>query len=483
VRAAEDEGVQISFLSNPVAFEGTDSRLQRVRSVAMKAVAADADGRRRTVPIPGSERSADFDVAIIAVGLSAEAAALRKELRLNRDGSVWANPRTLQTDQPWLFAAGDSVTGTAMIVQAMGMGKQAAFFMDRWLSGLPLDGVEFAPQLPVADKEEVLARQVDFPGLGVKKGERHPRERIKDFLEVELPFSEEEALASAANCLNCGLCSECQECKRVCPADAIDFDQREKIDEYKIGAVVMATGFRLFPAELMKNFGYGKFANVISAMQMDRLVAPTRPYNHVLRPGDGKTPGNIAYVFCSGSRDRTVGNPICSRVCCMYSLKQAQLLLGALPVADVTIYNIDIRAFGKGYDEFFEQTKAMGVRFIKGKIARITEKESGNLLLRYEDIDDNGTVREAEHDLVVLSVGIVAHDACRGMFQGAELAVDETLFIAQPGKQVDPARTSIPGVFSAGTATGPLDIPDSILSAGAAAAQTAAYIEMMKRKP
>jgi heterodisulfide reductase subunit A len=203
----------------------------------------------------------------------------------------------------------------------------------------------------------------------------------------------------------------------------------------------------------------------------------------VLRPGDGKTPANIAYVLCTGSRDHTVNNPICSRVCCMYSLKQAQLLLGALPVADVTIYHIDIRAFGKGYDEFFEQTKAMGVRLVKGKIAKITETEGGNLRVRYEDIDNNGTIQEAEHDLVVLSTGIVANDECRGLFADGSLAFDDTLFVAQPGQQVDPARTSIPGVFSAGTATGPLDIPDSILSAGAAAAQTAAYLEKMKRKP
>ncbi|HSQ35246.1 MAG TPA: FAD-dependent oxidoreductase, partial [Candidatus Binatia bacterium] len=483
IAAAEAEGVQLSLLSNPIAFEGSEGRLERVRSVRMKLVEADVDGRRRTVPVTGSEHVIAVDLAVIAVGLSAEAAALRNELRLNRDGTISADPLTLQTDIPWLFAAGDAVTGPAMIVQAMGLGKRAAFFMDRWLRNEPLPGVEFASVLPVVTKADVLARQVDFPSLAVEKSERHPPERIKDFAEVDLPFSEAEARASAANCLNCGICSECQQCRIVCPADAIDFDQREVLNDYDVGAVVVATGFRLFPAELMANFGFGKFPNVITAMQMDRLVAPTRPFNYVLRPGDGKTPANIAYVLCTGSRDRTVKNPICSRVCCMYSLKQAQLLLGALPIADVTIYNIDIRAFGKGYDEFFEQTRAMGVRFVKGKIAKITEKENGNLLVRYEDIDDNGTVQEAEHDLVVLSVGIVAHDECRGLFSDAELAVDETLFVAQPGKQVDPARTSIPGVFSAGTATGPLDIPDSILHAGAAAAQVAAYIEKMKRKP
>jgi heterodisulfide reductase subunit A-like polyferredoxin len=482
VAAAEAEGVELSFLSNPIAFAGDGKRLRRVRSVRMKPVEAGEDGRRRSVPISGSEQSADFDLAVIAAGLSAEAAALRKELRLNRDGTIWADPRTLQTETPWLFAAGDAVTGPGMIVQAIGLGKQAAFFMDRWLRNETLEKIEFSPKLPAVDKKEVLARQTEYPARSVEKSERHPRERIKDFLEVELPFSEEEALASAANCFNCGICSECQECKKACPADAIDFDQRAIENEYNVGSVVVATGFRLFPAELMPRFGFGKFPNVITAMQMDRLVAPTRPFNYVLRPGDGKTPANIAYVLCAGSRDRTVNNPICSRVCCMYSLKQAQLLLGALPVADVTIYHIDIRAFGKGYDEFFEQTRAMGARFIKGKIATITEKENGNLLVRYEDIDDNGTVREAEHDLVVLSTGIVAQDECRRLFSDAELAVDENLFVAQPGKQVDPARTSIPGVFSAGTATGPLDIPDSILHAGAAAAQVATYIEKMKRK-
>ncbi|HNX97053.1 MAG TPA: hypothetical protein PKK12_05180 [Candidatus Aminicenantes bacterium] len=125
----------------------------------------------------------------------------------------------------------------------------------------------------------------------------------------------------------------------------------------------------------------------------------------------------------------------------------------------------------------------MGVRFVKGKVARITEKEGGSLLLRYEDIDNGGIVREAEHDLVVLATGIVAGDGFRNLFADEELAVDETFFLASPDGEVDPARTSIPGVFSAGTATGPLDIPDSILSAGAAAAVAAAYIEQRKRKP
>ncbi len=483
IHDALSEGIVIENSLGPRRFVVEDGRLAGVMTVRCTSV-FNADRKFAPQFKAGSEKVLKADKVFVAIGQESLTSHLAEEgIELNRNKTIKVNANTLMTSVPGVFAGGESVLGAAIIVEAVGQGKRAAFHIDRWLCGGDLEGAEFAPRLPVVDKKEVLARQKEYPSQPVARKELLPEERIEGFNEVEQELNEEEALASAANCLNCGICSECQECKKACPADAIDFDQRALVNEYSVGAVIMATGFRLFPAEIMSDLGYGRFANVISAMQMDRLVAPTRPYNYVLRPGDGRTPANIAYVLCAGSRDHTVDNPICSRVCCMVSLKQAQLLLGALPVADVTIYHIDIRAFGKGYDEFFEQTRAMGVHFVKGKVAKITEKEGGNLLVRYEDIDDNGTVREAEHDLVVLATGIVAQDGCRGIFADAELALDETLFVAQPGQQVDPARTSIPGVFSAGTATGPLDIPDSILHAGAAAAQTAAYLEKMKRKP
>jgi heterodisulfide reductase subunit A len=297
---------------------------------------------------------------------------------------------------------------------------------------------------------------------------------------VQLPLEEEEALASAANCLNCGICSECHECINICPADAVDLYMKEEISDYEVGSVVVSTGFRLFPGEMHERYGFGQHTNVISAMQMDRLVAPTRPYDHVLRPYDGKIPDNIAYILCVGSRDKSLGNPICSRVCCMYSMKQAQLILGALPIADVTIYFIDIRAFGKGYDEFFEQTRAMGVRFVKGKVAQIEEKDNGNLVLKYEDIDSGGTIRSAEHDLVVLSTGFVPNPDFTELFSGKGLKHDDMRYVDEPEEYRDPGRTSIEGVFAAGTATGPMDIPDTILHSGAAAAQAASYIEKMR---
>lgn len=210
-------------------------------------------------------------------------------------------------------------------------------------------------------------------------------------------------------------------------------------------------------------------------MQMERQLAPTRPFNTILRPGDGKVPDRIAYVLCTGSRDMTVGNPICSQICCMYSIKQAQLLMGSLPMADVTIYYLNIRSFGKGFEEFYQQAKGMGVNFIKGKIGRITEKENGNLILRYEDINES-IVKEAEHDMVILSVGVLPNTDSEALFTEAKLKLDPFNFVYQSDPLSSPARTSIEGVFVAGTATGPMDIPDSILSAGSASSEAMSYI-------
>jgi len=481
VEDALRENVRIDAMRMPVRVLGRDGRVAGLQTIGTKKV-FDATGGYSLAKRKRTERTMQADVILVAIGQEPATAFLSADgVGLGRDGAISVNEKTHMTDREGVFAGGDAVSGPATIVEALGQGKRAAFYMDRWLRGEPIEGVAFEEMLPVVEKDEVLARQAEYPSIPVEKRELEPAGRVRDFSEVQVPLTEEEALASAANCLNCGICSECHECKIVCPANAVDFGMRAEEREVEVGSVIVSTGFKLFPAELLERYGFGTFKNVITSMQMDRLVAPTRPYNHVLRPSDGKVPGNIAYVFCAGSRDHTVGNPICSRVCCMYSIKQAQLLMGALPVADITMYYIDIRAFGKGYEEFYEQTKGMGVRFVKGKVAKITEKESGNLVVRYEDIDGGGAIRESEHDLVVLSVGFIPNQEYRGLFADEPLEPDDTLFVREPDEQMSPARTNIEGVFAAGTATGPMDIPDTILHSGAAAAQAAAYIEKTRR--
>ena len=145
-------------------------------------------------------------------------------------------------------------------------------------------------------------------------------------------------------------------------------------------------------------------------------------------------------------------------------------------MADVTMYYINIRAFGKGFDEFYMQAKDMGAQYVKGKVASVSEKENGNLILRYEDIS-TGKVTESEHDLVVLSVGLLANPAIINVFTNEKLEIDISNYIKQPNLLQNPALTSIKGVFAAGTATAPMDIPDTIMSAGAAAAETSGYLK------
>jgi heterodisulfide reductase subunit A len=360
--------------------------------------------------------------------------------------------------------------------------------MHSFLMGAPFQLGMFGEKLPAADKTKILNRDHVNIIPAVKDTFRTPTERIRDFKDVELTFTEAEVLQSANRCLDCSNCRECHQCVTACPAFAIDFSQKKQFIEAEVKSVIVSTGYQLFKPEGKPELGYAKYANVIDSMQMDRLIAPTRPYNSVLRPGDGKVPDNIAYVLCTGSRDSSIenhrgcgadceNNPICSQICCMYSIKQAQLLMGALPMADITIYYIDIRAFGKGYEEFFQEAKSMGVNFVKGKVAKIRAKDhpNGDLVIRYEDIA-TGIVKEAKHDVVVLSVGVVPNKNIPAMFTNEVLKLDAFKFVQQTDELLNPALTSIEGVFVAGTAAGPKDIPDSILSAGCAASEVAAYI-------
>jgi heterodisulfide reductase subunit A len=352
--------------------------------------------------------------------------------------------------------------------------------IDRYLQGQELDPALFDETLPVADKDEVLARQDVYDRREPFESSAVMSASPTDFGETEGPMSEDEAFLGAARCLDCGVCSECHACVDACPADAIKLDMVGEDMEIDVGAVVLATGFTLFPADAKPQYGYGRFKNVVTGMQMDRLLAPTRPYNAVLRPSDGKVPDNIAYILCTGSRDDTVGNPLCSKICCMYSVKQNQLIMGALPLADVTVYYIDVRSVGKGYDEFYQQAKDMGAMFVKGRVSKITEKENGNLVVRYEDIENGSALVETEHDMVVLAVGVQPNRAVSGLFEEGELGLDAHYYVGEADEDMDPGRTNIPGVFVAGAAAGAKDIPDSILHAGAAVAQAAAHLERAK---
>ena len=286
-----------------------------------------------------------------------------------------------------------------------------------------------------------------------------------------IPFTNaipQTALIDLDTCILCGRCA------KVCPTSAIVFDQRPRDMHLRARVVVATTGWLLTPLDAKLEYGRGAITNVLPPTSMERMLAPHGPYGRVLRPSDGKMPASIAYVQCAGSRDQSLGVPYCSRVCCMYAIKQAMLLSGSLPFASITIYYMDIRAFGKGYEEFFRSAKSMGIEFVKGKVARLTENDDQSVTVRVERIDGRGQVEEQRHDLVVLSLGMRPKTDLHEVL-GIDIGSDGFVDVPQP--KVAPCRSSREGVFVAGTATGPKDIVDTIVEAGAAAAEAALYLK------
>jgi heterodisulfide reductase subunit A2 len=293
---------------------------------------------------------------------------------------------------------------------------------------------------------------------------------------IAIPFTNaipQKAILDAEHCGTCGTCA------RVCPTGAIEFDQQPRILTIRTDAVIVASGFQLNAMTVKPQYNARNSRNIISPLTLERLLAPHGPYGRVLRPSDGKIPSSIAFVQCAGSRDESIGVPYCSRVCCMYSIKQAMLLSGSLPLADITIYYMDIRAFGKGYEQFFQNAKAMGISFVRGKVARINPVDDGDLSVHVESTEDPGNpLQEHRHDLVVLAQGMVPG------WKPADLtpiAFASDGFVATPTPTA-PTMTTALGLFVAGTAAGPKDIVDTIAEAGAAAMQASQYLFQRQAK-
>ena len=290
---------------------------------------------------------------------------------------------------------------------------------------------------------------------------------------ISIPFSNaipQTAVLDVENCMLCG------KCAKVCPTDAVDYFQQPETFVIQAKTAILATGFDIIPLENKQQYGNSNIPNVITALQMERLLAPHGPYNRVLRPSDGMEPDSIAYIQCAGSRDKSMGVSYCSRVCCMYAIKQAMLLSGSLPLADITIYYMDIRAFGKGYEQFYQNAKAMGIEFVKGKVASIGEGENGSVALRYEAQNGEG-VTTVDHDLVVLSLGMIPGWNPSGV---CPVSADSDQFIKTIQPKLAPTLTDMEGVFVAGAAAGPKDIVDTITESGAAAMEAAKYMERMR---
>ncbi len=398
-----------------------------------------------------------FNAIYIAVGAAgAESMArLFKGLKRTRRGTVQVDLVTLETGLKGVFAGGDLVTGPGTMIDAMAQGRKAAISIDRYVSGEDL-----------LQEREWEGTQISPMRTTLPASEREEREILPDMVRpLREGLTMEMAMEEAKRCLNCGGCSDCGECAKYCQPKAVVYGMKEERIELHVGTIILATGFDPFDPKQKPEFGYGLYPNVLHGLELERLCSASGPTKGEILI-QGKRPKEVVFIHCVGSRDKTAGNEYCSRVCCMYTAKQAHLLRDKVPEARITVLYMDVRAFGKGFEEFYERVQKEHVIYRKGNPSEIYRK-NGKLIVRGEDTL-LGEPFELEADLVVLAGGLTPRkeeDFLRSML-GLKKSPDR-FYAEAPG--FDPIVSGVEGVFLAGCCQGPKDIPDTVAQASGAA--------------
>jgi heterodisulfide reductase subunit A len=275
---------------------------------------------------------------------------------------------------------------------------------------------------------------------------------------------------------------ECKVCAKVCDRAAVNYEMEDEIKEVEVGSIVLATGFETFDPRRIPAYGYGRYPNIITAMEFERMVNASGPTGGKVLKTDGQEPKSVGIIHCVGSRDENY-HPYCSRVCCMYSLKFAHLLKEKTGAAIYDFY-IDMRCFGKGYEEFYHRLLEEGTRFIRGRVSEIstlalTEKEEGKLIIRVEDTL-LGAVRRIPVDMAILAVGLEPDADHNHVAKTFNISCSQDTFFLERHPKLAPVSSFSDGIFLAGTCQGPKDIPDTVAQAGAAAAEALALADLGK---
>ncbi|UCD77382.1 MAG: FAD-dependent oxidoreductase, partial [Desulfobacterales bacterium] len=470
IQAAEDEGTQITYLSAPQEVLTRDGKVVGLRCIRMELSEPDSSGRKRPIPIPGSEYDIEIDQLIPAIGQRPDLSAIENVtgLTFSRWGTTDVDSVTFATEREGVFAGGDLQTGPWVAIGAIGAGKEAAESILRYIEGRDMAAgrepivYEDPCYRPIPDDEPKMPR-ARMPELPVEK-------RQGNFAEVELGYEETAGRQEAGRCLNCGYCCECYQCVDACLANAIDHSQQEELLELDVGSVILCPGSEPYdPTQLENVYHYKTSPNVVTSLEFERILSASGPtMGHLKRPSDGREPQKIAWLQCVGSRDTNqCGNGYCSSVCCMYACKDSMIAKEhAEGDMDCVIFNMDIRTFGKDYEKYYNRAKEAGIRFIKSRIHSLDEVgDTGNLSLRY--MDDAGQLQIEEFDMVVLSVGLQVPQSTVEMAQRLGVELNKSNFaVTHP---FTPIETSRPGVYACGVFQEPKDIPGSVIEASAAA--------------
>lgn len=469
VEAALAEGVKIEFLAAPVEVEKTgDNKAKALKCIRMELGPPDDSGRRRPVPKAGSEFDVEADTIVPAIGQVVDPAFFDglPDIEHTPRNTIFVDPVTYATSFDGVFAGGDAVSGPATVVEAVAAGKEAATSISRYLKGedMTVDREFKRPQdpeyppIPESIKAEARAKN---PEIAVSQR--------KNFNEVELAFTDEEAAREAARCLNCGVCSECMECVKACPAGAIDHTLEDEYLDVEVGSIILSTGYEVIdPSKIRGEFSYGVAPNVLTNMEFERILSASGPNaGEVTRPSDGEHPKKIAWIQCVGSRDPQKGMPHCSAICCMASIKEAVIAKEHDPNVEPTIFYMDMRAYGKDFDAYYERAKDSGnVRFVRSMVSRVVEDpKTNNLHITY--VDENQKLQTETFDMVVLAAGLKTSKESEELAEKLGIELNESHFAKT--NSFDPVQSSQPGVYVAGMFQGPKDIPQTVMEASAAA--------------
>ena len=472
VEEAEKEGVKLHFLVSPTKILGEEGHVASLECIKMELGEPDESGRRRPVPVEGSEFAVEVDTVIPAVGQALDKTPLPKNLNLSPYETIVVDPVTLQTNLPGIFAGGDAVKGGATVIDAIADGKRAAISIDRYLRGEDM----------WAERERGVSRVVEVPKVGIEKIPRQvmpllPLDQRLNDKEVALGFTEEMVREEANRCLACGGCSECLECEKVCElADVINHQQKEENVTIEVGGIIVAVGCEVFDASLTPEYGYGCYKNVISNLEFERLSNAAGPTEgKILCPAAGEPPKSVAFIQCVGSRDKRFCE-YCCRIGCMVTLKQAILVKEKMGHdVDVHVCYNDMRAFGKAYEEFYERARQMGIKFVRGLPSEV--KDSPDDSLRFDVYESNtNKLLEIRADLVVLASGLVSSPDFPKLQNILRIPRSPDGFFFEAHPKLRPLETPTRGIFLAGTCQSPKDIPDTVSQASGAAVKAAALL-------
>lgn len=483
----ESEGVEFIYQAAPgrILLDGPgkpSGRITGLEYLAMAPGEPDETGRRAPIPVRGSETIIQCDTIIPAVGQMPDITDIRGEkIPMTRWGRFDADPVTLQTPMKWVFAGGDALYGPKTVADAVACGKEAAESIDRYLSGVDLhEGRD--KQWTVASPETPSEANGDIPRIVRKRRsvpERlAPEDSTDNFREVCGGYTGEQALRETSRCLQCAVCAECYECVKVCAPNAIEHGMQAEYRELKAGSVIIATGFDVMDPKPIKPYGYGKYANVFTSLEFERLNNATGPTGGEIliknRSGEfDRKPESVALIHCVGSRDVRY-HDYCSRVCCMYALKYSRLIREKVgPEADIYDFYLDMRCFGKGYEEFYRRCQEEGVMFYRSKPAEIVRGknlpgEAGKLVIVGEDTLLNRMYR-IPVDMVVLCTAMEPRADAVDVARMFGIGRGDDGFFSETNNQIAPLDTQAAGIFLAGACQSPKDIPDTVAQASGAA--------------